>query len=1044
MTRRLPIRLGLGALTVLALAALALKSSAAPIAETSRARGENLAAATVMTWERAMARQAELDRMPPREDHEAEEEENDEWWEKIPPEDRKYLAHHEYQDPQAIIAARKRYDEFGKMAREAIARGETPPKPWKLTDPTRASEIHALAEPHAPTFNIGWQGLSDGGRPSDSTVTVGPAHVGVMVNSKFAFYTKDGALAVGPVDFAAWWDDAPVPFDLFDPKLVYDNIVGRWILVALNGRSVNPETYFALAISQTNNPEGAWWIYYLRSDVDGSTDTDDWADYPGLGYDSGDATNSSTGGAIYISSNQFSRSGGGFQRGKFRVLPKWQLYNGFGVGWWDFWNSTVFTWKPALTFTSTGASPTEYLINTMSSGATWLTKWTLTNPLGTPSLSSSTIFTSLYGVPPNAEQLGGGDSNLLDTDDSRTQDVQYRNGYLYTTAGDFSFWSDVFDTDAVVHYWKINAVTESVVWDGYFGNNDESFFYGKIQVDANDNATFVFSHSSPSVYARIGMTGRLANDGGVQNYTVIKSGEATYNPSGDSVERWGDYNGLGLDCAGDQAGAWGMSQYAISAGTWQSWIGGTSFGAPNVFHFQDGGSLFNSIAPRWFTWKVRAGDWSGVSLYNQINGDYDLAASNTCPFGTAYQSSTYGVNVRDFIVANGSRYGTDYHHARVIDFNLNDPIGYRIEARNNSRDLLVGSTGTDAFASSEILDLFEVAVTSGKSYAAVVDIQDGGSSDLNLWMFKGSRFNGRRADNDGSAQTPGAGVDETLQFTPTESSTYGFAVVNENFGASDYTFEVWLKPLITDIVNATLGEGSSYTGPLPSLIEGTNPVTWDLVAGPGGMVISSTGVVSWPAATAGVHTVTIRASNPAGSDTEDWQLTVLASTATPTRTSTRTATATATLTLTATLTRTPTPLPSSTVTPSFTAIPTDTATSLPTPVNTSTSTESPSPVPSDTPTEVIVSTATPSFTVPPTASGTASETPTLTPTATKPVSSSPTRTATPSVTAPRTQTPTPTAPVLGEQPGTHWITTIFGLGLALLSLRRRRRLKASE
>src|SRR4029079_13606990 len=107
---------------------------------------------------------------------------------------------------------------------------------------------------------------------------------------------------------------------------------------------------------------------------------------------------------------------------------------------------------------------------------------------------------------------------------------------------------------------------------------------------------------------------------------------------------------------------------------------------------------------------------------------------------------------------------------------------------------------------------------------------------------------------------------------------------------------VWLKPLITDIVNANLTEGSSYIGPSPSLIEGTTPVTWDLVAGPSGMVISSTGVVSWPAATAGLHTVTIRASNPAGSDTEDWQLNVLASTVTPTRTSTRTATATATAT----------------------------------------------------------------------------------------------------------------------------------------------------
>jgi hypothetical protein len=1018
MRRRRNLRPALGAAL---LAGLATAARAEPDSRTYSAPGGQPAAARLLTWDQALARQAELDANPrPRPPRREEED----WWDRLPEADRKYIARGEYQDPYAIIAARKRMAEHARTAREAVARGEAPPKPWKRHDPARGHRIRPQAQ-EAPSWYTSWAGLSDGGRPSDSVSAVGPAHVGVMVNSRFAFYTKDGALAVGPVNFEAWWFDAPVPFDLFDPKIVYDNHAGRWILLAINGRSVNPETYFALAISQTSNPEGAWWIYYLRSDVDGSTDTDNWADYPGLGFDSGSATNTSSGGAVYISSNQYARGGGGgFQRGKFRVIPKWQLYNGLGVGWWDFWNSTVFTWKPAATYTSTGATPTEYLIHTMSSGATWLTKWTLTNPLGSPpSLGSDTILTGLYGVPPNAQQLGGGDSNLLDTGDCRTQDVQYRNGYLYTTAGDFSFWDDLFDTDAVVHYWKIQASSGAVAWDGYFGFDDESFFHGKIQVDAASDATVVFSHASPSLYARIGMTGILASNGTPQSYVVIRSGAATYNPSGDTVERWGDYNGLGFDCAGDQKGAWGMSQVAISSGTWQSWIGGTSFGLPNVYHLSDGAALAQS-QERYFTWRVLPEEWGAVALVNGSGGDDDVYVSATCPFGSAYQGSAAGGDNRDFTVTNGTQYaagGAVYHHAWIDHFS--GATGYTVEVRSNANDTSVGELVNDSLGSTRVLDLFQAPLSSGKTYAAVVDITNG-NADLDLWMFKGSRPSGGRMSSDGGSHGTGTGTggDEVLVFTATESSRYGFAVTNENSGSSSYTFKIWLKPVVAAIGNASLVEGSPYTGPTPTLSEGTTPVTWSLDAGPAGLSINpTTGVVSWASPTPGVHTVTIRATNPAGFDTESWTLTVAALTSTPTRTSTPTATTTRTSTSTATSIPTSTPTPSA----ASTSTPSETATAVPsnTPTPSATSTVPPSEtataVPSETPTPSAISTP----------SATRTEVPTQTPTASPTLSS--TATSLPEATA--SATPKPEATVPG--PG----TTVLLLGLAPLALLHRRR-----
>ena len=917
------IRTGESAASVIGSLAIAVLFVASPLASRAAAPGDTTRSAPgaspatpmVTRWTDVAARDTRRPAAPP-------EEEVPEWWERLSPEDRRYIAPGEYEDPLAILAVKKRHALFAKAVREALAQDKIPPAPWQPFDPSIAHPVVPLPSPPPPGFLEGlagpdpasyasacppapeseekgpaaflpaaaqsqpgpdapglyatWSGPTDSWRPSDSVVAVGPAHVGAVVNSTLAFYTKDGVAAVGPVSLSSWFSGAPLGADLFDPKILYDRFAGHWIILVLNGRGTSSENYYALSVSQTSDPEGAWWTWYLRSDIDGTTDTNFWTDYPGLGVDSGDATASAaTGGAVYITSNQYVR-GGGFDHGKLRVLYKNQLYTGAGsVGWWDFWNASVFAWKPAATDSSTGASPTEYLANTLSSGGTSLTVWALTNPLNTstgPTLNSYGVSTSLYGVPPNADQLGGG---KIDTGDCRTQDVQYRNGFLFLAANDYSFWGGS-TTYPVAHYWKIDAATHLPAWDAYFGANTEAFFYPKIQVDPSSNAHVVFSQSNATSYVRVGVTGILAADGLVQSYNIVGTGSATYLYPGDSVQRWGDYSGMGFDCAGDQNGAWAMAQVATATASWTARIGGSSFGAPNVYHLADGASLFASTAPRWFTWKLLANKWSGIALYNALGGDNDLAASSTCPFGTAYATSTFGTDIRDFILANGAQWGGGYHHARV-DFYAG-AAGYRVEARGNSTDVPVASTSYAAFGSAQILQLFQTPLVSGKRYAAVVDVLDG-NANLDLWVFRGSHASGTRSLNDGSSRGTGTGAtgDETLLLTASESSTYGFAVTNENFGASNYAFRVWLAPAVAAVSNATIPGGGAYTGPTPSLAEGTTPVTWSLDSGPAGMTINAaTGVVSWPGqVTGGVYTITIRATNPAGYSTTSWTLTVV-------------------------------------------------------------------------------------------------------------------------------------------------------------------------
>ena len=102
-------------------------------------------------------------------------------------------------------------------------------------------------------------------------------------------------------------------------------------------------------------------------------------------------------------------------------------------------------------------------------------------------------------------------------------------------------------------------------------------------------------------------------------------------------------------------------------------------------------------------------------------------------------------------------------------------------------------------------------------------------------------------------------------------------VVNED--TESWTLKVIQSPMIAEIDNSIAADNTVYNGPLPNLTQGTR-VTWSLLEAPVGMTINSTtGQVRWanPIDTGNLETVTLQASNIAGSNTESFSINVLAS-----------------------------------------------------------------------------------------------------------------------------------------------------------------------
>src|SRR5439155_16438603 len=111
--------------------------------------------------------------------------------------------------------------------------------------------------------------------PPDTQGAVGPNHIMTTLNDRIRIQTKTGD-TLRTVSLRSFWRTTNTTFD---PKITYDPFNNRWIFVALT----NPETsssMILLAVSQTNDPLGIWFILRIKAD---STATS-WADFPSIGF----------------------------------------------------------------------------------------------------------------------------------------------------------------------------------------------------------------------------------------------------------------------------------------------------------------------------------------------------------------------------------------------------------------------------------------------------------------------------------------------------------------------------------------------------------------------------------------------------------------------------------------------------------------------------------------------------------------------------------------------------------------------------------------
>ncbi len=468
------------------------------------------------------------------------------------------------------------------------------PVPAPLADPDDPNAPNAPAAPQAAGDILrSFAGQSaTGWIPPDPVIAVGPKYIVESVNSGLTIYTKDGGLERSYNDlenglFAPLLPYLPSPWSfangkVFDPRVIYDPFHNKFVLLALASDSNAQKSYAFVAISHTDNPLGAWSLYYF---YDGYN-TDTWIDYSGMSADDF---------GFYFTGNEYYWAGGFKHAIVYSVRPT--IFTDTGTAGWIFWglhwpnagNPLARELQPAVPYTGSSIGAT-YFVNTFNSSGNQACLWEMTGDRGNaPHLDPYSVTVDAYASPPLARQPG----TVLDdieTFYAGALTAAYDNHKLYFSvnsndSSNSGFYVSKINTDSHVQDRAINYFTGGL-----------DYYYPAVGLVGSDlfNNPMVgvpMTYSGDTAYPSAAFklyTNFLVDTSGP--FWATAGGSGTYNVYYQGRNRWGDYMGVAHDWTCNTL--WSVAELAPATNTWRTQIvelaGDTALPASCRLIFDDG------------------------------------------------------------------------------------------------------------------------------------------------------------------------------------------------------------------------------------------------------------------------------------------------------------------------------------------------------------------------------------------------------------------------------------------------------------------------
>ena len=458
--------------------------------------------------------------------------------------------------------------------------------------------------------------LANGGNqfslvPPDQALCVGNGFVLESINDALRIHSTSGVDLSGVIDLNTFYG-YPAAINratgrrgplLTDPVCLYDAATSRWFHVVLT-LATNPSTgaytganALDLAVSRTADPRGAWTLYHVPVENDGTSTGPGGpapfiGDYPHIGADAN---------GIYVTTNAYSFFGTDYVGAQLYAFPKAALAAGAGsvnavhldLGLRPVPSFTVWPATSPGTQFATDNGGTEYFLSSLAAqeangtgNASQIAQWSLSNTASlntaTPALSMGVTLVNVapYSVPGTITQKDPGPGNVplrdclndptcapiliggpdpfhetlpaLDGNDSRMQQVSYANGKLWGALDTGILGADGVTPAVGVAWYVLNPSNSQVKLQGYLtapGNN--SVTRPAVAVTESGRGVIGVNLAGPDYYPSAAYASLDAKVGaGAVTVTAAgvgpDDGFSGYKIFG-GRQRWGDYAAAAVD-----------------------------------------------------------------------------------------------------------------------------------------------------------------------------------------------------------------------------------------------------------------------------------------------------------------------------------------------------------------------------------------------------------------------------------------------------------------------------------------------------------------
>ena len=453
-----------------------------------------------------------------------------------------------------IDAAKPRNEEI----RERLYPFEATALP-KGDDPAWQRDLGKVQPPKAPI--VSFDGQTSPYFPPDCNGATGPNHFMQTINSVYAIYSKTGTLVAGPTNLNLLFGNVTgATCNDGDPVVLYDDQADRWLVVEFSICGAND--YMLFAVSQTNDPTGAWHRY--------SFDVDDMPDYEKIGI---------WGDGYYMGTNNAAAG-----KKDIYVVERNKMLSGLTaqmVGFDNAWRPTTidgFMCVPPVdndgTLAPAGSPGLFITINddAIAGGADQLWIYELAVNWTTPASSTFNRVQQL-AVPAFDSNFGNNWTNIKQPGTTQELDAipqvvmnapQYRNFGTYQTLV-CCHTVDVDATDhAGVRWYELRKTTGtwSLRQSGTYAPDAHSRWMGSIRLNGQNELGLGYSISSSTVYPGIRYTGQSATAyaAGTGTLDLAEQTITTGAYSQSTYERWGDYASISIDPVDDKT-FWFTTEY---------------------------------------------------------------------------------------------------------------------------------------------------------------------------------------------------------------------------------------------------------------------------------------------------------------------------------------------------------------------------------------------------------------------------------------------------------------------------------------------------